>query len=443
MKTNLFFFIVFHLALGYMAYALPVSGKIYATILTVLTFFLIFYLKKIEHLVYWAAYIMAAEVFTRMTNGLFFYESHKYLAALVFLAVLFRRGIKKEALPYFLYILFLLPAVFLTLLKEADDPSYVINSIRKTILFYIAGPTTLGIGAMALIKFPFKIDWYYRLMQFILYPILSISVFVTVKTPDLREIIFRSSAMFATSGGFGPNQVATALGLGVFAAFVLFLLEKNTAIKWLWLFFTAFIAYRSFLTFSRGGTITGIAMVLAFIFVSARSDFSFFKSRNLKALFLSLVIIGASFYWVMQVTQGMIFNRFAGLTVRGEKKSDITSGRLTIFMIETRDFIRHPILGTGVGRSAKERFERFGVKMASHTEISRLMAEHGIFGILALMILLFVPWIQGIAVKNNLFFYPFFVFWILTIMHSAMRLAAPAVMYAFSLMLMKYEEHHS
>ncbi len=432
-----------HVILGYALYLFPALAKIYGSALIALTFFLVFYLKKIEHLIYWAAYITAAEVFTRMTRGLFFYESHKYMAALVFITILFRRGLKKDALPYFIYILLLMPSVFLTMAKEAADPSYIIHSIRKTILFYIAGPITLGIGAMALIKYPFSLKQYYRLMEFILFPVISIAVYVTVKTPDLREIIFRTSANFATSGGFGPNQVATALGLGIFAAFVLFLLERNLFMKWIWLFFTAFIAYRSFLTFSRGGTITGIAMVLAFIFVSARSDYHFFKSKNLSALAFSLIVIGISFYWVMQATQGMVYNRFAGLTVSGEKKADVTSGRLTIFLIETQDFLRHPVLGTGVGRSAKERFERFGVKMASHTEISRLLAEHGIFGLIALFILLITPLIQGLVTKNNLFFYPFFLFWIFTIMHSAMRLAAPAVMYAFSLFYMKYEEENS
>ena len=37
----------------------------------------------------------------------------------------------------------------------------------------------------------------------------------TFKTPDLKDIVFGGAANFATSGGFGPNQVATAIGLGI------------------------------------------------------------------------------------------------------------------------------------------------------------------------------------------------------------------------------------
>lgn len=146
--------------------------------------------------------------------------------------------------------------------------------------------------------------------------------------------------------------------------------------------------------------------------------------------------LAAGYLLAMNITGGMLYNRYAGLNPSGEKKEDITSGRVELFIVELKDFMRHPVWGAGVGRAKIDRYKDFGIRVATHNEISRLLAEHGIFGVLALMILIFAPLGLGVVTRNNLFFYPFYSFWILTIFHSSMRLAAPAVIYAFSLLFL-------
>ncbi len=440
MNVKTLVFILLHVLLGWAVYRFPVLAKVYATALTVAVFILIFIWKKIDYLIFLAGYVMAAEVFTRMTRGLFFYEIHKYLSILIFLAILFHRGIRKSSVPYMIYILLLLPGIFYTMMIESADPSYIITSVRKTLFFNIAGPMALGIGAIALDKYQFGLNRFKQLFQWMIYPIITTTVYVIFHTPSLKEVFFTTSANFATSGGFGPNQVATILGLGIFLAAALFVLSDNLTEKIVWLIFLVLVSYRSFLTFSRGGTLTGIAMVIVFVVASMRSDFRFLKSRNIIGFIAASAVVVISFNLVMEATQGIIWYRFTGKNRLGQEKPDYTSGRKDLFLIELEDFIRHPVMGAGVGRASLARYKRLGIKIATHAEISRLLSEHGIFGLTALLLLMLTPFLQGMASRNNIFFWPFYVFWLFTISHSAMRLVAPATMYAFSLILLKKNE---
>jgi O-antigen ligase len=97
-------------------------------------------------------------------------------------------------------------------------------------------------------------------------------------------------------------------------------------------------------------------------------------------------------------------------------------------------FLDNPIFGVGVGKNKEYRLETTGVDAASHNEITRMLAEHGSFGLFALLILFFTPMIVYLNNKQNIFVLAFLIFWLLTINHAAMRLAAPAFIYALSLL---------
>ena len=118
----------------------------------------------------------------------------------------------------------------------------------------------------------------------------------------------------------------------------------------------------------------------------------------------------------------------------GHEKSDVTTGRGDLFLAEFEEFIANPFLGVGVGRVKDLRFQRTGIHAASHNEISRIISEHGLLGVLALSILLLVPLFYRLKNRNNVLFFSFYLFWLLTINHSAMRIAAPAFIYALSLL---------
>ena len=66
--------------------------------------------------------------------------------------------------------------------------------------------------------------------------------------------------------------------------------------------------------------------------------------------------------------------------------------------------------------------------------MSRTLAEHGIFGVIILLILIVKPLDYRSQNKRNFYFYAFLAFWFTTINHSSMRLAAPAFIYALALL---------
>jgi hypothetical protein len=63
-----------------------------------------------------------------------------------------------------------------------------------------------------------------------------------------------------------------------------------------------------------------------------------------------------------------------------------------------------------------------------------MLAEHGTLGIVGLLILVITPLYLFAVDRQNILALSFFVFWLLTINHAAMRLAAPAFIYALSLL---------
>ena len=124
----------------------------------------------------------------------------------------------------------------------------------------------------------------------------------------------------------------------------------------------------------------------------------------------------------------------------GREKEDFTSGREDIINTEVNAFYEHPFLGVGVGNMKSIRLEETGIAAATHNEVSRMLSEHGLFGIIALLILIFVPIYNNPLGAKNIYFYSFLLFWALTISHSAMRIAAPAFIYGLGLITITREK---
>jgi O-antigen ligase len=103
-------------------------------------------------------------------------------------------------------------------------------------------------------------------------------------------------------------------------------------------------------------------------------------------------------------------------------------------------FYDNPILGVGVGMNKQYREEMLGIVGASHNEITRMLAEHGLLGVINLLILLIVPIINYFSNKQYIFLISFYLFWFLTINHAAMRIAAPAFIYGLTLLKFSFDE---
>jgi len=131
----------------------------------------------------------------------------------------------------------------------------------------------------------------------------------------------------------------------------------------------------------------------------------------------------------------MLDNRYADKNSHGIRKKDVTTGRVVLIESQFNNFYAHPFFGIGVGSGKYNRIENNLGTYASHNEIGRLLSEHGLLGLIALIILLITPFSsilnQGLYEKS--FLWAFYLFWFLTINHSAMRIAFPGFIYGLSL----------
>tara|TARA_R110001583_G_scaffold120213_2_gene271468 strand:- start:584 stop:1438 length:855 start_codon:yes stop_codon:yes gene_type:complete len=265
-------------------------------------------------------------------------------------------------------------------------------------------------------------------------------MYLFLYAPDLQSVVTGTESNFMASGGFGPNQVATVLGIGMFVLTTRFFLSKEIFIHRLVdLILLGLLGFRAIVTFSRGGVVTAIIMILFFIglyYVKVNIKTKF----RIKFSFLVFVIM-AIFIWVISSiqTSGFIDKRYANQDAAGRVKEDVTTGRTDLVAFEFNEYINNPFLGIGVGKVKEERLNETGIEAASHNEMSRIVAEHGLLGVFAFLILLITPLVFRLKNKSNLFFYSFYIFWLLTINHSAMRIAAPAFIYGLCLLNITYE----
>ena len=381
------------------------------------------------------AYFTGAEVFFRMTKAFFFYETGKYAIMFFSLLGIFYLGFKKNAFPYVLYFVLLLPGV----LVSYESISYDAN-FRNAVLFNLSGPICLSIASVFIFGRTITLNKFLKILDYMVYPIISMTIYIVLYSPDIREVITNTASNSAVSGGYGPNQVATVLGLGVFLLLSRLLIPyKNILVQWTMMFFMILMAYRALLTFSRGGVLVAVVMSLVFIVIVYFSTSLKNKAKiTLKMTGIVLVTLAIWSFTLFQ-TGGLIGNRYANEDALGREKDDVTTGRVDLLETEIDAFKGSPIFGVGVGQ-VKTYFEtELGIELPTHNEISRLLSEHGMFGIFALMVLLLAPLITKMNGRKNIYFYPFLIFWGLTIAHSSMRIAAPAFIYALCLLNIDYE----
>ncbi|WP_427875188.1 O-antigen ligase family protein [Flavobacterium sp. MMS24-S5] len=233
----------------------------------------------------------------------------------------------------------------------------------------------------------------------------------------------------------GPNQVSTILGLGMFVFFTqLILFSKSKKEILMNAFLLTFVSYRAIVTFSRGGVITGVVMILLLLFLLYYFSNEKGKSKFSLVFILTALLAFAIWTYSSLQTRGLINKRYANEDVRGRVKKDRLGGREEIMGTEIKLFLENPIFGAGAGMGKQMRKESFGIEAASHNEITRMLSEHGLFGIFGLLILFISPFIFYINNKHHLYFFSFYFFWLLTINHAAMRTAAPAFVYALCLL---------
>ncbi len=423
--------VILHVLLGLAFFLLPFLSKIYAVLIPVIGAIFVFKNKnKNNEVLFVSAYLIGGEVLLRMTGGNLNNEYVKFLVVFFMLCGMIFSNLSKNALIYLPFILLLLPAVLIT----TETANFSID-IRKVLVFNLSGPICLAVSAMYMFDRKIMFDKLQNLLQTLGFPIITTTVYLFLYTPSIKEVVTGTQSNFATSGGFGPNQVSTILGLGIFVFFTqLVLFSKSKRDIFINGGLLLFISYRGIVTFSRGGVFTAIAMIVCLLTVVYYFSNARGKSKFVLVFILTCLMSIAIWTYSSLQTNGLIGKRYANKDARGREKKDRLGGREEVMNAEIDLFLNDPILGVGVGMSKYKRVEVLGEEVASHSEVTRLISEHGLFGIFAFLIISITPFVLFINNKQHLYFLSFIIFWILTINHAAMRLAAPAFVYALSLL---------
>ncbi len=437
-ETKYIFLLVVHILIAAAIFLIRPLSKFYAiALLAVGLYYVIKTRNKNNEVLIVSAYIVGSEVFLRMTGGNLLYESSKY-AVMIFMALgMYYSGFSKNAIPFWLYLLLLLPGVIV-----ATETLNLQTDVRKAIAFNISGPACLGVSAIYCYNRKILLSQINNLLLALGLPIFTTAVYLILYTPDLRGLLTGTGSNNETSGGFGPNQVATLLGIGMFVFFSRLILESKSKLLFVINLIVLFnITYRGLVTFSRGGMVTGFMMILLLLFYIYMNS----KSKGRYNLFRLLIFMSVAFFvtWLYTSFQtgGLIDKRYANQDAAGRVKESQLTGREEIWDSEIDDFLENPVFGIGVAKALEIREEKSGgLIIASHSEISRTLAEHGTMGIIALLIVFFTPIFLFFDNKQHIFMFAFLFFWLLTINHAAMRIAASAFVYSLSLLKVFIDE---
>lgn len=405
------------LALSMRAFPLLATAHALFTVALGLSFAL--FSKDTRKVGYVAAYIAGAEVLWRMTDAQVFWEAGKYFTILILGIALFRiKPWQRSGLPL-LYFGLLSISIPLTLLSLG-----VSRVAREAISFNLSGPFALMVCALYFSQMTFDQNALRRLVWWMIIPILSIATMTLSGTLSAETIVFSGSSNFTTSGGFGPNQVSAILGLGGGMALLLVLTGKGFTSRWFTIFLALGFLTLSALTFSRGGLYN--AAIMAFLaFAHYLRD-----ARGRMVAILSLLVIGLAggyliFPRLNAFTGGMLEQRFADLdpSLRGQ-----------IAQADLEVWFANPELGVGPGLAKTARISFAGI--AAHTEYTRVLAEHGSAGLLALLVLFWIAaraYFRAPTIETQTWVVALVAWSLVEMSHAAMRVAAISFLFGLAL----------
>lgn len=425
--------VLLHILIGFVIFLFEPIAKLYFVIIMVYflgRIILVSSSDKTQEVLFACAYFAGAEVLFRMTKGGLAYEASKYLVILFMLMGMFFKGLSGKGYPYFFYLIALVPAVLVASFTLSFDARF-----RTNIAFVLSGPVCLGIAALFCYDRKVTSNQVINIITYLALPAIAMTVYLFLYNPTIKETLSGTQSNSAMSGGFGPNQVSTALGLGMFAMVVrLFMKSPSIGLKILNLSILGAMTFRAIVTFSRGGVFAAVIVIAAFLWILFYHSSS--KQRNRITGMFVLFIAAVSITWLISSTQtgGLIDKRYANQDSLGRDKKDLSTGRLDLFKEEIDGFLDNPFLGIGASRVKDVRVERSGHHLPSHNEIGRLLSEHGFLGVLILLILIIKPLAYRTTNRNNVYFYAFLCFWFATINHSGMRIAAPSLLYGLCLL---------
>ncbi len=384
---------------------------------------------------YAVCYLLGLEIILRMDKVAFvFYESGKYgCAFLMLLALMVEK--RKRQLPMFavFYMVLLLPSII-------GGGSYGSSDIFSNISFNLSGPFVLFVSWMYFFKRKIDKQVFERMIYNCILPLISGCFVVVAKLPELNKEAFSTDSNKLLSGGFGPNQVAVVFGFGFAIMFLAWLVKAKITISHtfdiiLGMFFLSFAVF----TFSRGGVVSGIASVIGGMIVMAGSGRNIKELKQVINLLLVLVLLGTiTWVYLNGFTNGFLAQRYEKAINHDQDDPNAqiinTTGRYEIANEDVEIFEKNPIFGVGPGNATAIRTGDLGKNWVAHTEFTRLLAEHGSFGIICIFLLLSSPLIafRKQSHEGKIIMTVMIILSLSIMLHVAMRLAVVGVIYGLA-----------
>lgn len=360
------------------------------------------------------------DVLWRATGAKVPWEASKYLVIVVSVATVIRLIRRPGRLVAPLaFIGCLIPAALATFAQIRP------GTARDDVAFTLLGSVALVASAVLCRQIVVDRAEMRGLLWWALSPCVSIGAIATWGTIHAGSIEFGNESMFVTAGGFGPNQVSTMLGLGTLISVALMICGSSGRRALVAAVTGLALVAQSLLTLSRGGI---YAFALAAIAMFAASLlFSGNRSRSFMILVGGGLLALFAFTWAQGFSGGAVENRFA--------QDD--SGRGRVVATEMALFREFPVFGVGAGQAPAKRnlVDPTETFHASHNEFSRLLAEHGLFGVAAIGLLALMAvqaFSRGISTTNRAVTAGFVVWSAASMSHSATRLAATGLVFGLA-----------
>lgn len=414
-------FLGLHVLLGLLLIQSSLFSTAHAAVVLLLGLWWVATSPRLERVAFICAYVTGAETLWRMTKAAVPWEFGKYAIALMMILALLRsRRLSGPLLP-FLFLMLLLPSLVLPL-ANTDAAE-----LRNQVSYNLSGPFALAVCLWFFSHVRLPRAQVQRLFLSLMGPIIAIAAVTLYGILTAKDLVFSDDSNTALSGGFGPNQVSAILSLGALTAF-LWALDSTVTnpLRVLMFTITLYLLTQSVMTFSRTGlylAFGGLLIAIPFLVTNRKS-----RLQLLLGLIL-LGVIGNSVLWprLDKFTEGALGKRFSDTQL---------SGRDSIVMADLQVFAENPVFGVGPGQTRHFRTHKIQYyQVAAHTEFSRLLSEHGLFGLLAIVLLL-VMGIQhflNARTAGGKALVGVMLFWsVLFMFVGAMRLAAPAFAFGLS-----------
>lgn len=426
--TKLLLLCAAHIPIGLVANSSRTLGIAYLAVVIVTTALLSIRLKERKEILFVCAFIAGSDVLWRLLSLPFFWQGANYLI-IGYLAI----GISK--IPVYqlrvpptavLLLGFMLPGVIITpfslepaLAFRAFSAYFSIYLVLFLLMIYVKNTeiNQCDLKSIALL---------------LIAPNVAVATVATYSLLTADSITWSTEGNFTASGGFGPNQVSTTLSLAIVMCVVLANISTNKAVRLLAILMGFWLLIQGILTFSRGGVLGALLAGVVFLV---------FSTWHKKLHFQWLFTVSLLAFVVLQLILPSL-NDFTDNTFSARYSSFETAGRTSLSGAEIQTFLENP-LGVGVGLGVNARSEIIGSRTASHTEYTRILSEHGIAGLFAMLTM-------AIAILRNfrqqkdsvaLAWVVSLTIWSLFYMtHAATRTVAP--MFLLGLSFIPFEQSH-